>query len=795
MTSTAALPYVLSALLCLPWLAPSAAAQGQWAGVVTELSTPGVCGRPVVGLDANGDGIAVWSVCDGIQWARYSRASDAWTGPQSLFAVDWAVPSLFVHPGGHAVVTWSVINDDESVEGAWASVYDSDTATWTAPGEFSRDGQLVGGVVDSHGKAIVAWVETPSTAVFKTAAYDHVAEVWNMAADIHVLGALNSPRLTLGANDQAIVLGQTADGVTRVGRFLPSIGAWSDAVALAGQGIPNIATDSMGNMTVVWVRLESGVVRFQASHYRASSGAWSEPAGVAINAPGASVPGGDPALASDEAGNAIAVWEWSDGQRWTIVSATYHAPVDSWGAIASVTLGPNPSRPQARFDPLGNATVVWSDSSAGSVDAARRSADGSWSLVTLAPSGAHSPSLDIDPAGNAAVAWTSKSVIHTTRWQAAPAAPTITDATTNDGTVAILATTPPSPAWFANINYEYSLDDGVTWTTRSPASTTFPLEISGLVNGVLHQLRLRGVNSAGPGLPSAAIPVVAGLLPPANLTASIVGNTVTLQWSIPAGAGPPTGYVLEGGLAPGEVLQSMPIQGATQTFTFTAPTGAFFIRLHATMSGIRSLASNEIQIRVGPAPGTAFLLALVVDPSGLCIDGATVQVVGGQRVGTTMTQMGPCGAWDYGNEILLTGLTPGVEMTLLVSAPGYEPRTTTVIPTPGPRTAVLLGLSPLVGPAPGTAFLMVMAVDASGICIVGATVEVIGGQRAGTTMTQSGACDAWWFAEIEFVGLTPGVEMTLRVSAPGYSPQVVTVIPTSGPQTALVLELSPNGSG
>jgi hypothetical protein len=142
--------------------------------------------------------------------------------------------------------------------------------------------------------------------------------------------------------------------------------------------------------------------------------------------------------------------------------------------------------------------------------------------------------------------------------------------------------------------------------------------------------------------------------------------------------------------------------------------------------------------------------------------------------------------------MVFTDLTPGVEMTLLVSAPGYEPRTTTVIPTLGPQTAVLLWLSPLVGPAPGTALLMVMAVDASGICIVGATVEVIGGQRVGTIVTQPGACDAWWFAEIEFAGLTPGVEMTLRASAPGYSSQVVTVIPTSGPQTALVLELSPN---
>jgi hypothetical protein len=179
--------------------------------------------------------------------------------------------------------------------------------------------------------------------------------------------------------------------------------------------------------------------------------------------------------------------------------------------------------------------------------------------------------------------------------------------TPSDGTLAVLATTPQSPSWFANTNYEYSLDDGATWTTRAPASATFPLEIGGLVNGVAYQLRLRGVNSAGPGLPSAAIPVVAGLLPPANLTASILGNTVTLQWTTPAGGAAPTGYVLEGGVAPSEVLESVPIQGPAQTFTFTAPTGAFFIRMHSTMGGVRSLSRpTRFRFAWGPRQAQRF---------------------------------------------------------------------------------------------------------------------------------------------------------------------------------------------
>ena len=42
-----------------------------------------------------------------------------------------------------------------------------------------------------------------------------------------------------------------------------------------------------------------------------------------------------------------------------------------------------------------------------------------------------------------------------------------------------------------------------------------------------------------------------GLGAPANLSASIVGNSVTLHWS-PSGSVVPTGYVLEGGLASAE---------------------------------------------------------------------------------------------------------------------------------------------------------------------------------------------------------------------------------------------------
>lgn len=95
--------------------------------------------------------------------------------------------------------------------------------------------------------------------------------------------------------------------------------------------------------------------------------------------------------------------------------------------------------------------------------------------------------------------------------------------------------------------------------------------------------------------------------PPMNLVAtSIVGNRVTITWTPPATGPVPTDYVLEGGINPGDVFASIPIGSTTPTFTFVAPTGAFYIRVHTIAGASRSGPSNEIRIVVNlPSPPSA----------------------------------------------------------------------------------------------------------------------------------------------------------------------------------------------
>jgi subtilisin-like proprotein convertase family protein len=103
--------------------------------------------------------------------------------------------------------------------------------------------------------------------------------------------------------------------------------------------------------------------------------------------------------------------------------------------------------------------------------------------------------------------------------------------------------------------------------------------------------------------------------PPTDLYASsIVGTVVTLRWTPPAAGAAPTQYVLEGGLAPGQVLASFPTGSPYPVFTFVAPTGSFYARVHTLAGANRSAASNEIRLHVNvpvPPSAPADLLSLV----------------------------------------------------------------------------------------------------------------------------------------------------------------------------------------
>ena len=112
--------------------------------------------------------------------------------------------------------------------------------------------------------------------------------------------------------------------------------------------------------------------------------------------------------------------------------------------------------------------------------------------------------------------------------------------------------------------------------------------------------------------------------PPSNLRATVTGNRVSLAWDA-ATSGTPAGYVVEGGVTPGHVLAALPADGSATSLVFDAPTGAFYLRLHAWTGAGRSPASNEIRIfvNVPQAPSAPTGLLGLADGSNLALSWKT----------------------------------------------------------------------------------------------------------------------------------------------------------------------------
>lgn len=84
---------------------------------------------------------------------------------------------------------------------------------------------------------------------------------------------------------------------------------------------------------------------------------------------------------------------------------------------------------------------------------------------------------------------------------ALPSTPSISsitnDANGTTGTHISVAFTGGAGGTDSTTNFQFSTDNGSTWTTRSPAATSSPILITGLTNGTSYNVRVRAVTSIG----------------------------------------------------------------------------------------------------------------------------------------------------------------------------------------------------------------------------------------------------------------------------------------------------------
>jgi predicted phage tail protein len=141
------------------------------------------------------------------------------------------------------------------------------------------------------------------------------------------------------------------------------------------------------------------------------------------------------------------------------------------------------------------------------------------------------------------------------------------------------------------------------------AVTNTSLVVTNVPNGVYYA-RVRAVNADGssaasnevivvvPGGGNCAVPPN----PPANLTSSVFGTFVTLNWTAPAGACVAAGYVVQAGSAPGLSDIAVINVGNVNSLSVSAPPGVYHVRVVALNGFGGSIASNEVVVTVTTAP-------------------------------------------------------------------------------------------------------------------------------------------------------------------------------------------------
>lgn len=201
-----------------------------------------------------------------------------------------------------------------------------------------------------------------------------------------------------------------------------------------------------------------------------------------------------------------------------------------------------------------------------------------------------------------------------------PEAPTIGAVTAGDRNLLVVVIAGPnggSPI----TNYEYSIDNGASWATRSPSSQSSPILITGLANGANYQVRVRAVNAAGSGASSSSQSATPRTVPSAPTidsdTVGGAGGEIDVDFSPPA----------DDGGSPVSTYQYSTDGGATWRSRATGSTSSPLRITTMSADGITPLVGGQIypvEIRAVNAAGAGAASAVA--------DGITTTAPGAPRI-------------------------------------------------------------------------------------------------------------------------------------------------------------------
>lgn len=388
----------------------------------------------------------------------------------------------------------------------------------------------------------------------------------------------------------------TDDGYVTAVRYAAAAAAWSGPVRLSGPNSswPGLVVDPKGTVTAVWQRNwpvvtphtpASAVI--QSARYGVTDAGWTP----TVDLSGIGVPFGQPKLAQhpevvvDDAGSVTAVWTRSAGPDEVVQASRLVSGASVWTMPQDISqLGARDFRPQAAAGPNGHVVALWrrSESGFGALRSNRFDPiTGAWAGPILVSPG-DQPAIAVDADGTALAIWRR-------------------DFSPDYAPIETSRSTAASPAWSAVTRL--SSPDGAC---SSPAIG---------FDGGGEAMTVWGESRAGVSAVHSTQWLTSFPLAPLDLlTTAMVDDLVTLAWHAAESGRAPTGYLIEGGTAPGSTEAVIAIGSGVEHHTFVAPQGIFYLRLRALAGSARSAASNEVRLVTGalaPPSAPANVLAIV----------------------------------------------------------------------------------------------------------------------------------------------------------------------------------------
>jgi len=378
-----------------------------------------------VGLDSGGNAVVVWGqrkldVTGWEVWSHNYTHGDGWGTAERIDENEVngvAGPAIAVDADGNAVVVWDQTDGDR--HDLWSNRYVPSDG-WDAPQLIETDdaGDVFRPQVamDPSGNAIAVWQQSDGTRYNIWANRHTPGGGWETAeridANNNASGA-ERPQVALDSSGNAIAVWQQSDGTRDniwANRYTPRDG-WGVAERIevdnAGTAVaPDIAVEPNGNAVAVWQQSDGTRDNIWANRYVPGDG-WGVAERIEIDDAGNAE---HPRVAMDAMGNAVTVWDQFDGASFDIWSNRY-VPGGGWGTarrIESNDAG-EALRPRIAVNPDGNAVVVWEqfDGTGNTISSNRYTPDGGWGTTErIDPgTGAHGPNVAIAPNGDAMAVW------------------------------------------------------------------------------------------------------------------------------------------------------------------------------------------------------------------------------------------------------------------------------------------------------------------------------------------------------------------------------------------------------